>query len=285
MRNFLSALALIAVLASSAGAQVTAEIVFDQEQFLRSESLPMRLRISNFSGQTLKLGHEPEWLRFTVESREGKMLAKTGEIPLPKPFTIDSTKTVSLRTDLMPYFNLSEPGRYSVKAKIKIPQLEKELITDAKTFDIISGTKIWEREVGVPGTTPPVVRKFALQQATFLKQLRLYARVTDANESTVFRVLPLGTLTSFSQPESVVDSSSQLHVLFQNGPRSFLYSVVTPDGDQIIRQTWDYAGDSRPRLRAEDDGRVIVNGGVRRILLSDLPPPRVANTDEKSQSK
>jgi hypothetical protein len=276
---------LLAALAPAARAQVTAEILFDQEQFLRSESLPIRLRINNLSGQPLKLGHEPEWLRFTVESREGRPLARSGEVPLPKPFTIESAKTVSLRADLMPYFNLSEPGHYSVKATMRIPQLEKELITDVKTFDIITGTTVREFEVGVPGTTPPVVRKFALQQATFLKQLRLYVRVTDAKESTVFRVLPLGTLTSFSQPEPVVDASSQLHVLFQNGPRSFLYSVITPDGDQIIRQTWDYTGDSRPRLRAENDGRVIVHGGARRILLSDLPPPRVANTDDKSQSK
>jgi hypothetical protein len=285
MQSFLSASVLMAALVSVAHAQVTAEIVFDQEQFLRSESLPIRLRINNLSGQTLRLGNEPDWLSFTVESREGRPLKRTGEVPLPKPFSLESSKTISLRTDLMPHFNLSEPGHYSVKAKIKIAQLEKELTTTPKTFDIITGTKVWEREVGVPGTTPPEVRRFALQQATFLKQLRLYVRVTDAKESIVFRVLPLGTLTSFSQPEPIVDSSSQLHVLFQNGPRSFLYSVISPDGEQLIRQTWDYAGDSRPRLRAEDDGRVIVNGGVRRILLSDLPPPRVANSDDKSQSK
>lgn len=252
---------------------------------MRSESLPIRLRITNLSGQPLRLGDQPDWLNFTIESREGTPLKKTGEVPMPKPFTIESSKTVSLSTDLMPHFNLSEPGHYSLKAKIKIPQLEKELTTTPRTFDVISGSKVWEREVGVPGTTPPEVRRFALQQATFLKQLRLYVRVTDEKELTVFRVLLLGTLTSFSTPEAVVDGSSQLHVLFQNGPRSFIYSVINPDGEQLIRQTWDYTGESRPRLRSESDGRVIVSGGVRRILLSDLPPPRVANTDDKSQSK
>src|SRR5687768_1148682 len=122
MRNFLSALALMAAFAPAACAQVTAEIVFDQEQFLRSESLPIRLRINNLSGQALKLGNGPEWLRFTVESREGKPLRKTGEIPLPKAGSIESAKTGSLNVDLMPYFNLSEPGHYSVKATIRIPQ-------------------------------------------------------------------------------------------------------------------------------------------------------------------
>jgi hypothetical protein len=283
MRNLLCALVL--AFGSAAFAQVTAEIVFDQEQFLRSESLPLRLRISNFSGQALKFGGDSDWLSFSVQGHEGLALARTGEIPLPKPFTVDSSKTVSLKVDLMPYFKLTEPGHYSVTARIKIPQLEKELSTDAKTFDIVSGVKLWEQEVGLPGTTPPTVRKFALQQSTFLKQQRLYVRLTDANEAKVFRVLPLGALLSFSTPETLVDNSSQLHVLFQTGSRSFLYCVVTPDGEHIIRQTWDYVGDSRPRLRSENDGRVIVHGGARRILLSDLPPPRVANTNEKTESK
>ena len=284
MRNLLCGPALALAFVSSAFAQVTAEITFEQEHFLRSESLPLRLRISNFSGQTLNFG-EADWLSFTVQGREGNTLSRTGEIPLPKPFTLESSKTVSLRMDLMPYFKISEPGHYSVTAKIRLPQIEREVLTDAKTFDIVSGVTLWEREVGLPGTTPPVVRKFALQQATFLKEQRLYVRLTDRNEAKIFRVLPLGLLTSFSPPESAVDHSSQLHVLFQTGPHHFLYSVITPDGEHIIRQTWDYAGESRPRLRNEDDGRVIVSGGVRRILLSDLPPPRVANTDEKSESK
>ena len=285
MQSLLRAVLLLAAFVAAARAQVTAEIVLDQEQFMRSESLPIRLRITNLSGQPLRLGDQPDWLNFTIESREGTPLQKTGEIPLPKPFSIESSKTVSLQTDLMPHFNLSEAGHYSMKAKIKIPQIEKELTTAPKTFDVVSGTTVWEREVGVPGTSPPEVRRFALQQATFIKQLRIYARVTDTKELTVFRVVPLGALTSFSKPEAVVDGSSQLHVLFQYGPRSFLYSVITPDGEQLVRQTWDYTNESRPRLRAESDGRVIVNGGVRRILLSDLPPPRVANTDDKSQSK
>ena len=272
------------LLALGAFAQVNVELVLDQEQFLRSESLPVRLKISNFSGQTLRLGDNPDWLAFTVEAEEGKPLSKTGDIPLPKPFAVESSKTASLRTDLMPHFDLSEPGHYTIRAKIKVPQLEKELSTATKSFDIVTGTRLWEKEVGLPGTQPLVVRKYTLQQATFLKQLRLYVRLTDATESKVFRVLPIGTLLSFSTPEPLVDKSSHLHVLFQTGARTFLYSVVTPDGDQIVRHTFDYT-DKRPRLRAEEDGRVLVHGGARRILLSDLPPRRVAQTNDTVESK
>jgi hypothetical protein len=276
MQSLIRILLLITCLPLVGRAQVTVELVFNQEQFLRNESLPVRLKISNFSGQTLRLGGHPGWLSFAIEAHEGRSPARIGEIPMPKTFAIESSKTVSLQLDLMPYFELSEPGRYTLTAKVEVPQLEKEVAAAPKTFDIISGTRLWEKEVGIPGTTPPVVRKYALQQATFLKQMRLYARVTGEEETRVIRVLPLGVLLSFSNPEALVDRSSNLHVLFQNGPFSFLYSVVTPDAEQIIRQTFDYSK-TRPRLTAEEDGRVLVIGGQRKVSASDLPPPREAD--------
>jgi hypothetical protein len=277
MRHVLFALAFGA--SAAWAAEVNVEIVLDQEQFLRSESLPLHVRISNFSGQTLQLGTTADWLTFSIQGREDIPLRQKGDLPPAKPFRLASSKTASLSVDLMPCFNLSEPGHYSVTARVRIPDIEKELTTPAKEFNIVSGTKLWEREFGVPGTHPPVVRKFALQQATFLRQLRLYVRLTDPGEAQVFHVLPLGALLSFSTPEAVLDKSSNLHVIFQNGPRNFLYSVITPDGELIIRQTWDHEG-TRPRLVAEDDGRVTVHGGTRRILLSDLPPSRVAHSNE-----
>ena len=284
MRKILITLAFLVSLAPAVFAQVTAEIVLEQEHFLRSESLILRVRISNFSGQPVQFGGTPEWLTFTVQNRDGVALKPLSDVPSPKPFTVESSKTVSFRADLMPYFNLNEAGRYSVKVRVKVPQIEKEVTSEASDFDIVSGVKIWEQEVGLPGTKPPVLRKLALQQATFTKQARLYARVTDPTETEFVRVVPLGALVSFSKPEVLVDNSSQLHVLFQGGARTFHYSIVTPDGELIVRQTWDY-GSIRPRLQSEDDGRVIVKGGARRILLSDLPPPRVADTNETTQSK
>ena len=277
MRNFLWALSLCCGL--PALAQVTVEVQFDQEQFLRSESLPVRVRIENLSGRTLHLGGDPNWITFTVEGREGNILSKTGGLPVAKPFDLEASKIATLRADLMPTFNLSDPGHYTVSVAANVPELEKQIKTEPKGFDIIAGTKLWEKEIGVPASTPPETRKYALQQATFLKQLRLYVRLTDASESRVFRVLPLGMLLSFTTPEAQVDRSSNLHVLFQDRARSFLYCVIAPDGELIVRQTWDYAA-TRPRLRPEQDGRVMVSGGQRRILLSDLPPPRVADTND-----
>lgn len=271
MQKFIFACVLLAC-AVAARAQVNVEIALDDDQYLRGEPVTLRVKISNFSGQTLRLGDDPDWLAFLVTGDDGKALRALEPVPPVKPFNIESAKSVALRMDLAPYFDLQASGRFAASARIKVPQLGKEFSSESKKFDTISGVKVWEKEVGVPGVTPPLVRRFALQQATFFKETRLYARVTGANEADIVRVVPLGALPSAGRPEAAVDNSSQLHVIFQAGQKNFTYSIITPEGELIIRQTHEITA-TRPRLRAESDGRIVVHGGVRKISPDDLPPP------------
>src|SRR4051812_38282453 len=106
MQKFLLIAFMLASLLA-ASAQVNVELVLDQDQFLRTESLPVRVRISNYSGQTIKVGDQPDWLAFNVKNEQGKSVSREGELPTTKPFEIESSKTVSLRLDLMPAFNLN----------------------------------------------------------------------------------------------------------------------------------------------------------------------------------
>jgi uncharacterized protein (DUF58 family) len=72
-------------------AQVTVEVVLEQEQFLGGEALPVAVRITNRSGQTLRMGNEPDWLTFSVESREGFVVVKTDEVPVLGAFELESS--------------------------------------------------------------------------------------------------------------------------------------------------------------------------------------------------
>jgi hypothetical protein len=253
--------------------QVTLEIVFEQDAYLRNESLPVKVRVSNSSGQTLHLGTEPEWLSFEIRDGAGHDVREQGKVPLADPFDLESSKVASLRTDLMPYFELNEVGRYSITVMLTVSQLNQTFVSRPKSFDIITGNKLWEREFGLPATGVPETRKYALVQANSLKDLRLYARVTDPEEHRVFKVLPLGTLISFSRPEAQLDKSSNLHVLFQTGAKNFLYLVISPDAEVVIRQTHEYYEGTRPALRHSDEQGIYVSGGRRRVLRSDVPPP------------
>ncbi|MGA2657187.1 MAG: hypothetical protein ABSH34_06670 [Verrucomicrobiota bacterium] len=270
---------LLAAALSSASAQVTVEVAQPQDQFLPGEALPVTVRIMNLSGQTLHLGGDSDWLTFSVESREGVVVPKFGDLPVFEPFELPSSKMATKRMDLGPCFPITQVGRYNIIANVRIKEWGHEIASKPKGMDIIEGVSMWQQEFGVPrppGQTngSPEIRRYILQQANYVEgQLRLYLRVTDFSGTRPLRVFPIGALISFSRPEHLIDQASDLHVLYQDGPRSFSYTRFSPDGDLLARQTHEYIG-TRPRLRVDAEGNISVFGGLRRITSNDVPPPK-----------
>jgi hypothetical protein len=262
----------------SAQAQVSVEVVLEQQQFLPGESLPVAVKITNRSGQPLHLGGDANWLTFGVESEDGFIVMKRADVPVAGEFDLGSSEVATRRVDLAPYFALSRQGRYRVVATVRIRDWNAEMSSPKQNFDVVNGATLWSQDFGVPapadGTNrPPEVRKYTLEEANYLhSQLRMYVRVSDQPGLQVFKVSAIGPMVSFSQPEAQLDRFSNLHVLYQSGASSFLYSVVTPDGEIVQREIYDYR-DSRPRLGANDDGDILVIGGVRRVRPAERPPP------------
>jgi hypothetical protein len=278
MKTFLvSVLALLVF--SRASAQVNVEMTLDQNQFLSGESLPVAVKITNLSGQPLHLGADPAWLTFNVESADGFVVIKNGDVPVTGEFDLASSQLAIKRADIAPYFVMSKPGRYHVIATLRIKDWSVEVSSPAKSFDVISGAKIWEQEFGVPSATngAPEMRKYVLEQANYLAaQLRLYVQLSDAAESRIYKVFALGPMVSFGPPEAQVDRFGNLHVLWQSGAQAFAYTVVNPAGDIAHQEIYDYFT-ARPRLSVNDTGDVVVVGGVRRVKPVELPVVKAPN--------
>ena len=139
-------------------------------------------------------------------------------------------------------------------------------------FDVISGAKLWTQDFGMPGTAgAPEMRRYTLEQASYLRsQMRLYLELSDASEMRIFKTASLGPTVSFSRPESQVDRTSQLHVLWQSGAQAFDYCLISPDGAVLDREIYDDFN-TRPKLVVSNNGDVSVVGGVRRPKPGDLP--------------
>lgn len=274
MKHIALASALFAASLVTVMAQVTVEVLLDQDQFLSAESIRVGVKVINRSGQTMTFGATDDWLQFQVDTDRGST-TRLGDIPVKGAFTLPSSKSGTKRLDISPYFAMTIPERYTVTATVKVPEWGQEFTSAPRSFHIIKGVKLWEQEFGLPAgpSQPPVMRKYTLQQATLLKQQRLYVRISEANELNTIKVFSLGQLVSFGQPESKVDRESKLHVLFQTGSRNFNYSVVSPEGRLLIRQTHDYTPTSRPRLSVNDEGEVVVIGGTRQVSDTDIPEP------------
>lgn len=277
--------ALLILLASALGAraQVEVEVVLDQDKFLPAEQLLAGVRIVNRSGQQLNLGEDADWAQFSVQRLDGGGVHKISEPPMQGAFKLESGERATVKVDLAPCFELRQQGRYTMTATLKVKEWSKVIVSRPLPFEIVEGTKLWEQEFGVPpghgSTEPPEVRKYVLQQANYLKNLRLYLRVS-AKDGRVIKLLNVGPMIGFGQPEPQVDRQSRLHLLYQNAAKSFSYLVVNPDGDILVRQTYEYA-DSRPRLRLDEGGIITVTGGARRETRDDLPAPVKSNSDAK----
>jgi hypothetical protein len=275
----MKALFLIASLAAfvfNATAQVNVEVALDQQQFLPGEAVPVRVHITNRSGQTLHLGADNAWLTFFVESQEGFNVMKKSDPPVIGPFDLGSSEVATKRVDLAPYFTLTRDGRYKVTAIVQIKDWNTSITSAPQDFDVINGAELWSQTFGVPGTAtdhgPPRVRKYTLLQANYLQdQLRLYVQVTDDSGMNL-KVRAIGPMISFGQPEAQLDPTSNLHVLYQNGASTFTYTVVNPDGDITEQELYDYVT-TRPRLRQDDNGNISVFGGVQRVETPALQAP------------
>jgi hypothetical protein len=274
--------ALLLAALTPAWGQITLEVQMDQDQFLLGEAIPVRARVTNFSGRTLQLGAAEDWLTFTVESKDGLVVPKLGEAPVAGEFELPSSKVATKRADLAPYFGLSRPGRYAIVASARVPGLDHDLTSKPCNFFLIEGSRLWEQPFGVPqsaGTNAGESRKYVLQQANYLKgPIQLYLRVTDDSGARSLRVRQIGPMVSFARPEPQVDKDSNLHLLYQFGAQRFSYTVWDPDGERIKSQIYDYTG-NRPRLRADGEGNISVVGGVRHPDASDIPPSKPEETN------
>ena len=276
MNKILPILILAGLAVFPATAQVSIQVVTEQDQFLPSESVPVAVKITNRSGQPLHLGAYPNWLTFDVEADDGFIVVKNADVPVVGEFDLGSSQVATKRVDLKPYFDLTRPGRYRIIATLRIKDWGLEMASKPKPIDVINGARVWSQSFGLPvppGQTNsvPEVRKYTLEKANYLRsQLRLYVQVSDDSESHIYNVVNLGKMVAFGETEAQLDNTSNLHVLWQSGSSFFTYAVVNPDGSLLKHEIFDYVT-ARPRLTMNNDGSVAVVGGVRRLTPVELP--------------
>ena len=83
---------LLPLLAASVQAQVTVTLELQKSRFLPRESMLAKLKIVNFSGQTLVFGEDNHWLQFQIESETGEEITPiTDPPPVKGRFTVESS--------------------------------------------------------------------------------------------------------------------------------------------------------------------------------------------------
>src|SRR5260370_25917568 len=110
MKRIGSCLGLILATLSPLSAKVSVEVKLEQDQFLPGEALRAAVRVTNRSGQTLRLGADPDWLTFSIESRDGFVVAKLGDAPVAGGFRREAFQTGPKRRGIQPRVWVGPPG-------------------------------------------------------------------------------------------------------------------------------------------------------------------------------
>ena len=265
------------LITAQAWAQLSVKLSSTQEQYLPAEELEVAVKVANFTGGPLRLGTHPQWITFTVERTGGGVVNKLAEVPDTGEFTLQQSTAGTIRFNLEPLFALDRSGSYRATATITPMANGPTYASEPISFDIVTGTRINEDQTfGFKRPDGSVEqRKYILQKALYLKQVRLFLRITDPDEGHTLKVVSLGSLVAFNAPQWVLDRQSHLHVIHQFGATECLYHHFDPDGKIIARQTW-LVSSKRPQLRVNENGEVAVVGGARRFDRNNVPPPSEA---------
>ena len=270
----------VSALVVNAPAQVAVQVRVPHSSLLVYEAVPVTVSLQNFSGRPVQLedAGETRWLKFLVTDEANGIVPTTGILRASEPVTIAPGKAVSLTIDLLPLFALRSRGTYRVQASVTAPLGSS--VSMPVQFSLIHGREIWTQTVGLP-TGQDDYRTYALLTRHEGNDELLFVSVREEPSRTMYSLVPLGVTLPTGSPQVKLDKQSHLHVLFQNGPRSYGYMQVDPQAQASGRAAYsDFV--SRPEL-IDNDGIIMVVGGEQtyprseRLLteeeLNPPPPP------------
>ena len=265
-------------------AQLTVRVRMLEDTVLTYESIWINVSIRNYSGRTIDLrpGGEKPWLNFVITDENGSLVRAVGSAMVEGQTLIPPGETVTRAIDLLPLYDLRARGGYRVRARVISDLATVE--SEPARFSIINGRDVTSQTVGLPpkGSGPDEYRKYSL----FVKQgpergAKMYLCVQDELHQLIYGMLPLGNYLPLVEPEMRTDRDGDVHVLFQSGPRAFVYAHVTAAGKALQRTVYSDMM-SRPQLVAQN--RIVsVRGGeqvyprTERVMteeeLNPPPPP------------
>jgi len=232
--------------------------------YIAYEPLIATIAVTNLAGRDLPLaddgGHQ--WFGFNILREDGMPVPALNPNYQLSPMTIPAGSTIKRTVNLNTLYPVHDYGPYKIRAVIYFGLMDKFFQSNPVNIEISEGKTVWQQIVGVPEGQPEAGsnRKISLLKFRRYDNNELYARVQDADTGTVYCTAALGRLLDKNEPEVVVDSSNRVHVLQIVDAKTYLHSVIGPDG--AVSESQPYLCESaRPFLGRDASGVVAVKNG------------------------
>lgn len=269
-RSLLAAAGLL-LAAAPAPAQVDAEIALERDTLLLYEPVRVLVQLTNFSTQPLdpaKAAGEKPWLEVFVTRSDDTAVPRTSKPWAPASALLLPGQKRTLATDILPLFQVREPGSYRIH--VRVNSGGRPVAARTLKLSVDRGTPLWQQQVSLPPDPEdhpprPRARLYSLLVHRGGEARDLYARVQDPQEERVFGTSRLGPWVNSTDLDARIDRDGVLHVLQRAGARIFRYSRVTAQGRVLPQRVFSNMA-SAPRLAVLGNESVDIVGGEEIVL-------------------
>ena len=286
MRHVFAAVFALLLIPVCVRAQVAIVVKPVQVNYIQYESVFVRVAMRNLSAHPLAFGEAlglKGSLQFEIrrsDRNEPSFVERLKDVPLPDMTGVilppGGEKTYMF--NLSKHYDLRSAGRYTVKAVLRHPQMPSAYQSKEAHFNVVRGTLIWSRTVGMPllddtpaakvnedGTTEETHRMIRTREyrilSYFTGRSNIYC-LTLEDKDNLYMLRHIGyDLGADLRPKCEIDFLSRLNVLLPASTKVYAFYQYNTDGKlenrQILIKT-----DRPPRLVLDPDtGIVKVVGG------------------------
>ena len=242
--------------------QIAGSLQIPKKQHLTGEPVLAVVTITNHSGRDLVFQSDGrfQWLNFIVKKGSGnEVQAKNNDIF--GPIKIQAGQTLAREVDLSRYFQLGDPGNFSVSAVIQQPGASAGASTNRVFFNQSPGRLYWNQKVGISGSSGNT-REFRLLHFSGDSKTQIYAQVVDGLTGQFVRTFLLGDVLLLRKPLVTVDRQQRMHVVFLATPSMWVHCVIDTDGRLVTRQIHQSPPQGDPQVLTAPDGTVQVSNSI-----------------------
>lgn len=256
-------LPLALALASLANGQLATSLKLSKNQYVAGEPVIAVVTITNHSGQELNFssdGRKP-WLDFMMNDRHGESATVKANGGFGK-LSLRAGETKAREADLSQFYQLSEPGNFSVTAVVHMPGSSTEgSSTNRVLFNQSPGVLYWSQKVGLPGK-PGQTREFRVLTFSGDQKTQIYAQINDSRTGQNVRTFLLGDVLLLRKPLVTIDREQRLNLMFLATPTMWVHCQIDTDGKLVNRQIHQRGPQGDPQLMTLPDGTVNVANSI-----------------------
>ena len=249
--------------ASVAGAQLATSLRLGKNQYLAGEPVVASVTVTNHAGRELTFygdGRTP-WLNFILKNGRGEDVMPKARANFGK-LVLAPGQSMSREVDLGQFYQLGEPGNFSVSAVVRMPgETTEGSSTNRVLFNQNSGRPYWAQKVGIPGKTGQT-REYRLINFSGDRKAQIYAQIIDGRTGQNVRTFLLGDVLMMRKPVATVDGKQRMHVMFLATPSMYVHCQIDLDGKLVDRKIHQRGPSGDPQLLTFADGTVGVSNSI-----------------------